>query len=308
MHAALKTVLGSHVEQKGSLVTDEYLRFDFSHFNPMTHEEMQQVEDLVNTEIRANQPVESAVMDINEAKEAGAVALFGEKYGDVVRVIRMGDFSMELCGGTHVSRTGDIGLFVIRSESGVASGVRRIEALTGRGAMQYLQGRSQRLDIIAGLVKGNNKNTVEKVNSLLERVRELEKENSRLNDKLASSSGDDMASTVVDVDGIPVIASVMENATADSMRKTVDQLRSKLGSAVVVLGSTDGKKVSFVAGVTKDLTDRVHAGNLVRSVAEIAGGRGGGRPDMAQAGASNPDKLADAIAAVRDLVAAQANS
>ena len=308
LHAALKTVLGSHVEQKGSLVNDQYLRFDFSHFSPLSKEEIQRIEDLVNAEIRANVEVTTTVMAKDEAKVAGAVALFGEKYGDEVRVVRMGDFSMELCGGTHVNRTGDIGLFVIRNEAGVAAGVRRIEALTGNAAMNYFSQKISTLDNINEMVKGNFKNTEAKVQSLLEKVRELEKENSRLNDKLASSSGDDIASSVVDVQGVPVVASVMENCNTDSMRKTVDQLRNKLGSAVVVLGAADGGKVSFVAGVTSDLTNRVHAGNLVRSVAEIAGGRGGGRPDMAQAGASKPEKLKDAINAVTDLVAKQLQS
>ena len=308
MHAALKTVLGSHVEQKGSLVNDQYLRFDFSHFSPISPVDIQRIEDMVNDEIRANNDVLTALMGIDDAKKAGAVALFGEKYGDEVRVVEMGEFSMELCGGTHVTRTGDIGLFVIRSESGVAAGVRRIEALTGKAALKYLAEHVSTLGHINELVKGNGTNTETKVRCLLDKLRELEKENNRLNDKLASSSGDDIASSVIDVDGIPVIASVMEKASADSMRKTIDQLRNKLGSAVVVLGSAEGEKVSFVAGVTSDLTDRVHAGNLIRSVAEIAGGRGGGRPDMAQAGASNPEKLDDAIKAVKDMVAAQIQS
>ena len=262
----------------------------------------------MNAEIRANREVLTSVMGIDEAKEAGAVALFGEKYGDEVRVVRMGDFSMELCGGTHITRTGDIGLFVIRSESGVAAGVRRIEALTGNAAMQYFAEKISTLGSIAAMVKGNNTNTESKVQSLLDKVRELEKENNRLNDKLASSSGDDLASSVIDVQGIQVVASVMENANADSMRKTADQLRDKLGSAVVVLGTAEGDKVSFIAAVTSDLTKRVHAGNLIRSVAEIAGGRGGGRPDMAQAGASQPEKLNDAVAAVEKLVEAQLQS
>jgi len=308
MHAALKSVLGNHVEQKGSLVNSDYLRFDFSHFSPLNEGEIKQIENLVNAEIRANREVHTAVMAIDEAKAAGAVALFGEKYGDEVRVVRMGDFSMELCGGTHVSRTGDIGLFVIRSESGVAAGVRRIEALTGNAAMKYFSERMATLNNISAMVKGNNSNAEAKIHSLLDKLRGLEKENNRLNDKLASSSGDDIASSVIEVDGVPVVASIMENANADSMRKTVDQLRSKLGSVVVVLGASNGDKVSFIAGVSPDLTDRVHAGNLIRSVAEIAGGRGGGRPDMAQAGASNPDKLNDAISAVEKLVEAQLQS
>ena len=308
MHAALKSVLGDHVEQKGSLVNDQHLRFDFSHFSAVTDEEIKQIEDLVNSEIRANREVITSVMAIDEAKEAGAVALFGEKYGNEVRVVKMGDFSMELCGGTHIARTGDAGLFVIRSESGVAAGVRRIEALTGNAAMQYFAERLATLGKITAMVKGNNSNTEIKVQSLLDKVRELEKENNRLNDKLASSSGDDLASSVVDVQGIPVIASVMQNANADSMRKTVDQLREKLGSVVVVLGAAEGDKVSFVAGVSADLIKQVHAGNLIRSVAEIAGGRGGGRPDMAQAGANQPEKLSDAIAAVEKLIEAQLQS
>ena len=307
MHAALKSVLGDHVEQKGSLVNDHYLRFDFSHFSPMTGEELQQVQDLVNAEIRANRPVDTALMAIDEAKKAGAMALFGEKYGDTVRVVSMGDFSMELCGGTHVARTGDIGLFVIRSESGVAAGVRRIEALTGNGAMNYLSGRSEALARIGELLKGNADNAEDKVRALIERSRELEKDNSRLNDKLASSAGSDLAGSAVDVQGIPVVAAKLSSPDAGAMRKTIDQLRSKLGSVVIVLGGSDGNKVTFVAGVSPDLTDRLHAGNLVKSVAEVAGGRGGGRPDMAQAGAPDATKLDAAIESVVSAVEAQLN-
>ena len=307
MHAALKSVLGDHVEQKGSLVNDHYLRFDFSHFSPMTGEELQQVQDLVNAEIRANRPVDTALMAIDEAKKAGAMALFGEKYGDTVRVVSMGDFSMELCGGTHVARTGDIGLFVIRSESGVAAGVRRIEALTGNGAMNYLSGRSEALARIGELLKGNADNAEDKVRTLIERSRELEKDNSRLNDKLASSAGSDLAGSAVDVQGIPVVAAKLSSPDAGAMRKTIDQLRSKLGSVVIVLGGSDGNKVTFVAGVSPDLTDRLHAGNLVKSVAEVAGGRGGGRPDMAQAGAPDATKLDAAIESVVSAVEAQLN-
>ncbi|NOY17637.1 MAG: alanine--tRNA ligase [Gammaproteobacteria bacterium] len=308
MHAALKSVLGVYVEQKGSLVNSDYLRFDFSHFSPLSEGEIKQIENRVNTEIRANRTVHTDVMAIDEAKAAGAVALFGEKYGDEVRVVRMGDFSMELCGGTHVSRTGDIGLFVIRSESGVAAGVRRIEALTGDTAIQYFSERMATLNKISAMLKGNSANIEEKIHSLLDRLREIEKENNRLNDKLASSSGDDIALTVIEVEGVPVVASIMENANADTMRKTIDQLRSKLGSVVVVLGASNGEKVCFIAGVSPDLTDRIHAGNLIRAVAEIAGGRGGGRPDMAQAGGSKPEKLKEAIATVKELVAAQLQS
>ena len=307
MHAALKSVLGDHVEQKGSLVNDHYLRFDFSHFSPMTGEELQQVQDLVNAEIRANRPVDTVLMAIDEAKKAGAMALFGEKYGDTVRVVSMGDFSMELCGGTHVARTGDIGLFVIRSESGVAAGVRRIEALTGNGAMNYLSGRSEALARIGELLKGNADNAEDKVRTLIERSRELEKDNSRLNDKLASSAGSDLAGSAVDVQGIPVVAAKLSSPDAGAMRKTIDQLRSKLGSVVIVLGGSDGNKVTFVAGVSPDLTDRLHAGNLVKSVAEVAGGRGGGRPDMAQAGAPDATKLDAAIESVVSAVEAQLN-
>ena len=307
MHAALKTVLGDHVEQKGSLVNDRYLRFDFSHFNAMTAEELQQVQDLVNVEIRANREVDTQLMAIEDAKAAGAMALFGEKYGDTVRVVSMGDFSMELCGGTHVGRTGDIGLFVIRSEGGVAAGVRRIEALTGAGAMDHLCGQARTLERIGGLLKGNTGNAEEKVQSLIERSRELEKENSKLNDKLASTAGSDLASNVVDIQGVPVVAARLANADAGAMRKTIDQLRSKLGSAVIVLGGSDGEKVTLVAGVSPDLTDRLHAGNLVKVIAEVAGGRGGGRADMAQAGAPDPDKLDDAIGSVAAAVEAQLN-
>ncbi len=305
MHAALKTVLGNHVEQKGSLVNSEYLRFDFSHYSPLSDSEIKKIEDLVNAEILANIKVNTTEMAIDEAKAAGAVALFGEKYGDKVRVVSMGDFSMELCGGTHVSRTGDIGLFVIRSESGVAAGVRRIEAFTGNAARRHFSDRIEILNKITSLLKANPKNVEEKARSTLEKLRHIEKENNRLNDKLASSSGNDIAASLTNVNGVPVIASILENANADAMRKTIDQLRSKLGSVVVVLGASDGEKLTFIAGVTADLTDRIHAGNLIRSVAEIAGGRGGGRPDMAQAGAGNVEKLDEAIASVEKYVAAQ---
>jgi len=305
MHAALKQVLGKHVEQKGSLVTDRYLRFDFSHFSAMTDGELQAVQALVNDEIRANRAVDTELMSLDAAREAGAVALFGEKYGDTVRVVSMGEFSMELCGGTHVDRTGDIGLFVIRSEGGVAAGVRRIEALTGQGAMDYLTGQGESLKRIAAQLRATPDKAEEKVSSLLERIRELERQVSQLNDKLASAAGGDLADTAVEVQGIPVIATRAANADSDSMRKTIDQLRSRLGSAVVVLGAESDGKVTFIAGITADLTDRLHAGKLVKSVAELAGGRGGGRPDMAQAGASQPEKLDEALAAVTALIEQQ---
>jgi len=305
MHAALKQVLGKHVEQKGSLVTDRYLRFDFSHFSAMTDGELQAVQALVNDEIRANRAVDTELMSLDAAREAGAVALFGEKYGDTVRVVSMGEFSMELCGGTHVGRTGDIGLFVIRSEGGVAAGVRRIEALTGQGAMDYLTGQGESLKRIAAQLRATPDKAEEKVSSLLERIRELERQVSQLNDKLASAAGGDLADTAVEVQGIPVIATRAANADSDSMRKTIDQLRSRLGSAVVVLGAESDGKVTFIAGITADLTDRLHAGKLVKSVAELAGGRGGGRPDMAQAGASQPEKLDEALAAVTALIEQQ---
>jgi alanyl-tRNA synthetase len=299
LHAALRRVLGEHVQQKGSLVEPGRLRFDFSHFEPMTEEQLRTVERLVNEQIRANLPVQAREMAYDDAINAGAMALFGEKYGDSVRVLSMGDFSVELCGGTHVERTGDIGLFKIVSEGGVAAGVRRIEALTGEGAMDYLESGEQRLARIAELVKGSREDAETKVRQLAERSRTLEKELEQLKAKLASSRGADLTSEAVQVQGLKVLASRLEGADAKLLRETVDQLKNKLGSAAVVLAAVDGQKVSLVAGVTKDFTDRIKAGELVNAVAQQVGGRGGGRPDMAQAGGSQPESLDAALASVK---------
>ncbi|MGB1110631.1 MAG: alanine--tRNA ligase [Gammaproteobacteria bacterium] len=304
MHSALREVLGDHVTQKGSLVNPDRLRFDFAHFEPMKPEEIAEVERIVNDQIRQNAEASANEMSMDDALEAGAMALFGEKYGDVVRVVNIG-FSTELCGGTHVSRAGDIGLFRIVSEGGVAAGVRRIEAVTGAKAFDMVQSDAQRLSRIGGMVKGNADNTEDKVAQLLERSRQLEKELEKLKAKLAGAQGGDLLSQAVDINGIKVLAAKLEGADPKSLRDTCDQLKDKLGSAVVVLGTVSGDKVALVAGVTKDKTGLVKAGDIVRQVAEQVGGKGGGRPDMAQAGGNNPAALDGAIASVADIVRAQ---
>ncbi|HHJ15625.1 MAG TPA: alanine--tRNA ligase [Gammaproteobacteria bacterium] len=305
MHAALRQVLGEHVQQKGSLVDPERLRFDFSHFQPLTADELQRIEDLVNAQIRANAEVETRVMPVDEAMEAGAMALFGEKYGDEVRVLSIGDFSVELCGGTHARRAGDIGVFKIIAETGIASGVRRIEAVTGSGALEYIGETEKNLDDIAALVKAGREETVTRVGQLVERSRKLEKELETLKAKLASAQGSDLADQAQDVDGIKVLAARLEGADAKVLRETVDQLKNKLGAAAVILATVNGDKVALVAGVTKAETKRVKAGELVNQVASQIGGRGGGRPDMAQAGGNQPDKLDAALASVADWVKQQ---
>ena len=305
LHAALRKVLGDHVTQKGSLVAPDRLRFDFSHNQPVTHEELVWIEDMVNQEIRRNVHADVRQMSYDEAIDFGAMALFGEKYGDTVRVMKFGDFSTELCGGTHVSRTGDIGLFRIVSESGVAAGIRRIEAVTGDGALQYVREEQDKLDAVAAVLKTGRDDAVSRTQQLVARNRELEKELSALRAKLASGQGSDLASQAVEVEGLKVIAARVDGADAGALRDAVDQLKNKLGSGVVVLGSADGGKVRLAAGATKDVSKQVPAGKLVNSVAEQVGGRGGGRPDFAQAGGSEPDKLDAALESVRDWVAAQ---
>ena len=302
LHAALRQILGEHVQQKGSLVEADRLRFDFSHFDALTPEQLAQIEALVNEQIRANLPVETRLMSADEAKASGAMALFGEKYGDVVRVLSMGDFSVELCGGTHVSRTGDIGLFKIVSEGGVAAGVRRIEAVAGEAALRYIGETEKNLQHIAALLKADTGIVVSKVQALLERARGLEKEVEQLKAKLASSQGGDLAAQAVDVDGIKVLAAKLDGVDAKSLRDTVDQLKNKLGHAAVVLAAVDGDKVSLVAGVTKGETKRLRAGDLVNSVAQQVGGKGGGRPDLAMAGGKNPAGLDAALQAVPEWV------
>ncbi|UCE89215.1 MAG: alanine--tRNA ligase, partial [Pseudomonadota bacterium] len=305
MHAALRAVLGDHVTQKGSLVEADRLRFDFSHFEPVSAAQLGIIEDLVNDHIRRNHAVETRVMALDDAMEAGAMALFGEKYDAEVRVLRMGEFSVELCGGTHVARTGDIGLFKITGESGIAAGVRRIEAVTGEGALRWMAAGETVLAHIASMVKGGRDDAEEKVKALLERNRQLEKELEQLKGKLASSQGSDLASQAIDIEGTRVLAVCLEGADAKTLRTTLDQLKSKLGTAAVVLAAVEGDKVSVIAGVTKDRTDRIRAGDLVNMVAEQVGGRGGGRPDMAQAGGKQPENLEAALASVPDWVKAR---
>jgi alanyl-tRNA synthetase len=305
MHAALREVLGEHVQQKGSLVDPDRLRFDFSHFQPLSPEELQRIENRVNSQIRANADVETRVMPIDKAMEAGAMALFGEKYGDEVRVLSIGDFSVELCGGTHARRAGDIGLFKVVSEAGVAAGVRRIEAVTGEAALTYIEGLEKNLDEVAGMVKGTPGEAAAKVGQLLERNRKLEKELEALKAKLASSQGSDLAGQAREVEGIKVLAARLDGADAKGLRETVDQLKNKLGAAAVILAAVNGDKVALVAGVTKAETGRVKAGELVNHVATQIGGRGGGRPDMAQAGGSQPENLDAALASVGDWVKQQ---
>ncbi len=298
LHAALRQVLGDHVTQKGSLVKPDSLRFDFAHFEAMTTDELQQVEQLVNQQIRANNAVVTQLMNYDQAVEAGAMALFGEKYGDEVRVLSIGDFSTELCGGTHAQRAGDIGLFKIVMEGGTAAGVRRIEAMTGAGALNYIDETEKNLDQIAGLLRGTRDDAPAKVGQLLEQNRKLEKELDQLKAKLASSQGSDLVSQATEIGGIQLLAAKLEGADAKALRETVDQLKNKLGSAVVILASVVDGKVVLAAGVTQDQTSRLKAGELVNHVALQVGGKGGGRPDMAQAGGTNPAALDAALASV----------
>jgi alanyl-tRNA synthetase len=303
LHAALRKVLGTHVQQKGSLVAPDRLRFDFSHFESITPAQLQEIERLVNAEIRRNTAAETQVMDYEGAVAAGAMALFGEKYERDVRVLRIGDFSMELCGGTHVARSGDIGFFKITSEGGVAAGVRRIEAITGEAAIEYVEQNDALLKDVAGLLRGSREDLRDKVRDALERVRQMEKEVRALKDRLASGAGVDLAAGAVDVKGVKVVATKVDGADAGALRNAVDQLKDKLKSAVVVLASVENpSKVVLVAGVTSDQTARVKAGELVGAIAAQIGGRGGGRPDFAQAGGNNPAALDAALASVHDLV------
>ena len=304
LHAALRKVLGEHVQQKGSLVNAQRLRFDFAHFEPVTPEQLEQIQALVNQQIRANTPVTTTVTDMESARKLGAMALFGEKYGDTVRVLSMGEdnFSVELCGGTHVSRTGDIGMFVIVSESGISSGVRRIEALTGVEAEKWVTRSERTLRDLAGLVKGSRENLTDKIQGLLERQRELEKEIERLKGKLASAAGADLASQAEEVNGARVLVAALEGADRKALMDTADQLKNKLQQAVVLLAATEDDKVVLVAGVTKDLTDRIKAGDLIREVAPKVGGKGGGRPDMAQGGGTDVSALPAALDAARDWI------
>ena len=306
LHAALRQVLGTHVQQKGSLVAPDRLRFDFAHYQAVTPEELKEIERLVNAQIRANLAGEIRVMDYDAAVGEGAIALFGEKYDKEVRVLRLGDFSMELCGGTHVQRAGDIGLFKIVSEGGVASGVRRIEALTGEAALAYVEQNDALLKDLAGLVRGSRDDLGDKVREQLERVKQLEREVRTLKDRLASGKGVDLAAGAVDVKGVKVVATKVDGADAGALRNAVDQLKDKFKSAVVVLASVEGPaKVVLVVGVTDDQTARIKAGELAGAVAAQVGGRGGGRADFAQAGGSKPEALDAALASVPDFVRAR---
>ncbi|HEC7949435.1 TPA: alanine--tRNA ligase [Salmonella enterica subsp. enterica serovar Orientalis] len=305
MHAALRQVLGTHVVQKGSLVSDKVLRFDFSHNEAMKPSEIRQVEDLVNAQIRRNLPIETNIMDLDAAKAKGAMALFGEKYDERVRVLSMGDFSTELCGGTHASRTGDIGLFRIISESGTAAGIRRIEAVTGEGAMAAVHAQSDRLNDIAHLLKGDSQNLGDKVRAVLERTRQLEKELQQLKDQAAAQESANLSSKAVDLNGVKLLVSELAGIEPKMLRTMVDDLKNQLGSTVIVLATVVEGKVSLIAGVSKDVTDRVKAGELIGMVAQQVGGKGGGRPDMAQAGGTDAAALPAALASVQGWVSAK---
>ncbi|WP_409317110.1 alanine--tRNA ligase [Pseudomonas sp. KCJK9016] len=297
LHAALRKVLGDHVQQKGSLVDSQRLRFDFSHFEAIKPEQLKALEDIVNAEIRKNSAVETEETDIETAKQKGAMALFGEKYGDNVRVLSMGgDFSVELCGGIHATRTGDIGLLKIISEGGVASGVRRIEAVTGAAALAYLNAAEEQLKEAASLVKGSRENLIDKLSAVLERNRALEKQLEQLQAKAAAAAGDDLSASAVDVKGVKVLAVRLDGQDGKALLALVDQLKNKLGRAVILLGSVHEEKVVLVAGVTKDLTGQLKAGDLMKQAAAAVGGKGGGRPDMAQGGGVDAGALDSALA------------
>lgn len=298
LHAALRQVLGTHVSQKGSLVDPERLRFDFSHFEGVKAAELKKVEELVNTQIRRNHELKTAEMGIDEAKEKGAMALFGEKYDSQVRVVTMGDFSIELCGGTHVGRTGDIGLFKITSEAGIAAGVRRIEAVTGAAAMAYVAQQQAELEEAAALLKGDANSVVAKLKAQLDKMKQLEKEMAQLKDKLAAAASADLVGDAVVINGVNVLIKKLDGVEASSLRGLQDELKQKLKSAIIVLGTAQEGKVNLIAGVSNDLIGKVKAGELVAMVAAQVGGKGGGRPDMAQAGGSQPENLDAALAQV----------
>ncbi|GEB71814.1 Alanine--tRNA ligase [Pseudoalteromonas carrageenovora] len=298
LHEALRQLLGEHVGQKGSLVQADRLRFDFSHFEAVTKDELREIERVVNDEIRRNFALNTELMAIDDAKAKGAMALFGEKYDDEVRVVTIGDYSIELCGGTHVERAGDIGLFKIVSESGIAAGVRRIEAVTGADAVAYVSEQEQQLNDVAALVKGDSASVLEKVTALLEKSKGLEKQIAQLNDKLASAAGASLLDSIVEINGVKLLVANVEGTESKALRGMVDDLKNKIGSGVIALGVASGDKVSLIAGVTKDLTGKVKAGELVNHMASQVGGKGGGRPDMAQAGGSQPENLNVALDSV----------
>ncbi|AFJ01403.1 Alanyl-tRNA synthetase [Methylophaga frappieri] len=302
LHAALRQVLGDHVNQKGSLVNAQRLRFDFSHYEAVSAEQVREIERLVNQQIRINHTVETRLMPLEKARDCGAMALFGEKYDDEVRVLSMGEFSIELCGGTHVGRTGDIGLFKIINEAGIASGVRRIEAVTGDIALDIVEDAENRLSKISDLVKAKADNVEEKTLQLVQKNRQLEKELESLKAKLASSAGQDMANEAIDIHGVKVLAAKLDGVDVKALRDAMDQLKNKLGDAVIVLANVSDDKITLIAGVTKAQTEKVRAGDLVAHVAKQVGGKGGGRPDMAQGGGNQPENLSQALDSVAQWV------
>jgi len=302
MHKALRSVLGDHVQQKGSLVDADKTRFDFTHTAPVTDAQIREIEALVNMEILANAPTQARLMGIEDAKKTGAMMLFGEKYGEVVRVLDIGS-TTELCGGTHVQRTGDIGFFTIAAEGGVAAGVRRVEALTGMGALHYVQGMETTLGGVAGTLRVTSGEVPARVEAMLGQMRDLEKELAAVKGKLASAQGDELAGQAVLVQGVQVLAARLAGADARTLRDTMAQLKDKLHTAVIVLGAVEGDKVQVAAGVTADTLDRVKAGELVNFVAAQVGGKGGGKADMAMAGGTQPAHLDAALASVRGWVA-----
>jgi alanyl-tRNA synthetase len=307
LHEALRRQLGDHILQKGSLVDSQRLRFDFSHGEPLPAETLASITSMVNDQVRANAEVSTELMSMDDAIAAGAMALFGEKYGDEVRVLTMGDdrFSVELCGGTHVSRTGDIGLFWITGEAGVASGVRRIEAVTGEAALAHVATMSQTMQSVCGALKATPETASGKVEALRAEVRDLEKESARLRQKLATSTGGDLTQDAVEVKGIKVLAAQIEGATASTLRDTLDQCKNKLGTGVILLAALEEGKIALVAGVTSDTTDRIKAGDVIKHFAGELGGKGGGRPDMAQGGGSDVAALPTVLASLPEWVAAQ---
>jgi alanyl-tRNA synthetase len=306
LHTALRELLGDHVLQKGSLVADDRLRFDFSHNEPLTKQQIQEIERLVNSQILKNEATQVQIMSLDNAKASGAMSLFGEKYEDTVRVLNIGgDFSSELCGGTHVERAGDIGFFKIVSESGTASGIRRIEAVTGIGALNWIENAEFKLQRIAEILKTDIESVDSRLTLQMDKTRKLEKELEQLKGKLASSAGSDMLNEAESIDGIKVIAKLLEGVDPKTLRDTVDQLKNKLGTAALILATVTDSKVSLVAGVTDDTTKRIKAGDLVNFVAQQVGGKGGGRPDMAQAGGNDPSGLEEALKNVPDWIRSQ---
>ena len=304
LQAAMQKILGDHIKQAGSLVEPDRLRFDFTHFSPVTGEELQKIEEEVNAQIRVNSGVNAQVMAADEAEAAGAMALFGEKYGDEVRVITVGDYSMELCGGTHAKASGDIGLFRIVSEGGIAAGVRRIEAVTGDGALTQVHQQEQTLQRLAAMVKADPHQLEARLTKMVERQKELEREVATLEGKLKAGQADDIMSQVKDVNGIKLLAAVVDATDGKGLREMADKLRDKLGSGVVAIGCPYEGKVNLLVAITKDLTEKLHAGKLVGALAAEVGGRGGGRPDLAQAGGSEPEKLPAALEKMAELISA----